>query len=296
MPTQPPAMAYAPSDTRPRTRKTAPRVATLKAGLVVFESTNCGTKDRKKIAVFGLRMLRTMPSTKIRWYVRCSTTPPVKAVDPRRYDWIDWMPSQIRYAAPTSFTMVKAVADAARIAYSPIMAANTCTTVPRWIPATETSPALRPCAALRVTMYITAGPGMMSKTNATAENASKVLNESIQGHYPPLSDGRGEYHSERHCRSGRAVRHRYTLDGFHLPSLAVTPYALDPDSPLYGTEIPSGLFNSFEQWQFVTGRTSRKRPRTATNVRSSTFATAPHSAQGLVGSVAIRQTATSVDA
>ena len=62
------------------------------------------------------------------------------------------MPTAIRYAAPRYLTTSKASADEASSAERPTVAATMWTSVPVVIPATETSPARRPCETLCVTM------------------------------------------------------------------------------------------------------------------------------------------------
>ena len=54
--------------------------------------------------------------------------------------------------APTSFTIVNADAEVARMADRPSAAARVCTIDPVEIPSTDHKPARRPCATLLVTM------------------------------------------------------------------------------------------------------------------------------------------------
>src|ERR1700683_4103719 len=86
-------------------------------------------------------------------------------------DRINEMPTYTRYAAPMSFTAVKAVADAARSADRPRAAAQTCTRAPVPIPSAATAPALQPWVELRPTMYRVSGPGViLSRSPASTNN------------------------------------------------------------------------------------------------------------------------------
>src|SRR5215207_976043 len=60
------------------------------------------------------------------------------------------------------------------IAESPTVAAATCTSMPRWTPATETRPARRPCSALWDTMWSTAGPGISRIAIAAPANRTRA--------------------------------------------------------------------------------------------------------------------------
>ena len=71
---------------------------------------------------------------------------------PRRRGGALWTPSQTRYAAPANFTTVNASADEARIADTPIAAANTWISAPACTPSIDATPARRPCAMLVPTM------------------------------------------------------------------------------------------------------------------------------------------------
>ena len=75
----------------------------------VSGSTNCGRNARKKSAVFGLRTLTTTP-LRVHLLQRCRLASR-RAPPPRRASRIRRIPTTIRYAAPTSFTTVNAVAD-----------------------------------------------------------------------------------------------------------------------------------------------------------------------------------------
>lgn len=96
----------------------------------------------------------------------------------------------MRYAAPAYFTTLNAVADATMTADNPNTAAATCTSVPVWIPATETRPARLPCDELQATMYITDGPGINSKARAARLN--KPIDDAVgtaSGQTPPAQVG-----------------------------------------------------------------------------------------------------------
>src|SRR5438067_9934928 len=49
-----------------------------------------------------------------------------------------------------------------------------CTSVPVCKPSTDTRPARRPCSMLRVTTYITEGPGITSSASAAMANTPRV--------------------------------------------------------------------------------------------------------------------------
>jgi len=57
-----------------------------------------------------------------------------------------------RYAAPSSFTTVNAVAEVASTALKPSAAAMACARLPSATPTTDTSPARRPWSTPRATM------------------------------------------------------------------------------------------------------------------------------------------------
>ena len=69
---------------------------------------------------------------------------------------------------------VNALADATMRADSPTVAAMTWMVEAVWTPATDTSPARRPCVLLRVTMNSTAGPGIMSSRSDATMNVATV--------------------------------------------------------------------------------------------------------------------------
>ncbi len=80
-------------------------------------------------------------------------------------------PTYSKYVAPTNFTAVNAVADAARMAESPRDAAAMCTNVPAAMLSTATAPARQPWLELRLTMYKVSGPGVrLSRRPETTNN------------------------------------------------------------------------------------------------------------------------------
>ena len=96
-------------------------------------------------------------------------------------------PTTTRYAAPISFTVVKAVADEATSAESPTVAAATWTKPPLETPSAETRPARRPLSTLWVTMYVTAGPGTIARATEASEKSATVCrlgSTTTAGRYP----------------------------------------------------------------------------------------------------------------
>ena len=71
------------------------------------------------------------------------------------------------------------VAPALLASASPNAAAATCTTEPACTPSTETKPARRPWATLRVTTYSTAGPGTTSSARLAAAKTIRTEGDGM---------------------------------------------------------------------------------------------------------------------
>ena len=86
-------------------------------------STNCGRKAKKNSAVFGLSRFTTNPSRNSRAWLYCGSSPfaPAASAGPKIFR----RPSQIRYAAPAYFTMLKASAEESSRTDKPSAAAST---------------------------------------------------------------------------------------------------------------------------------------------------------------------------
>ncbi len=81
-------------------------------------------------------------------------------------------PIQTRYAPPTHFSSVNAVADAASSADNPSAAAKMCTKQPAPMPSAAIAPPRQPWLVERLTMYSVSGPGeMFSNSPDTTNNA-----------------------------------------------------------------------------------------------------------------------------
>lgn len=85
-------------------------------------------------------------------------------------------PSQTRYTAPTHFTTVKAVADAARIADSPTAASRTCKNAPVQIPNMAANPERCPFFAVCARMKVMSGPGDRFSSTAAVKNVAQWAN------------------------------------------------------------------------------------------------------------------------
>ena len=93
---------------------------------------------------------------------------PSAAEKTKPFDRKDRSPSQMRYAAPASFTAVKAVAEAARMALMPNAAASTWIMAPVHTPQLDRKPASLPCATVRVRMNTWSAPGDTLSSTAAA--------------------------------------------------------------------------------------------------------------------------------
>jgi hypothetical protein len=87
-----------------------------------------------------------------------------------------------------TFTTLNATTDVASAAETPSAAASTWTSPPSVMPKHETTPAVRPCVMLRVTMYCTAGPGVTARTSAAITNncrflTSRTIDDLLAGVY-----------------------------------------------------------------------------------------------------------------
>src|SRR6516225_8913243 len=101
------------------------------------------------------------------------------------------MPRTTKYAEPAYLTMPNPTAEDTSSAERPRVAATTCTNVPVQIPATDTRPAARPCSMLRVTMYSTAGPGVMRSAIAAPTNRPRRETSGTEEAYDTLHHDRG---------------------------------------------------------------------------------------------------------
>src|SRR5207248_6767667 len=122
-------------------------------------------------------MLTTSPWTYSFW----SGAGAAAAAASSSWERIRRIPTRIRYAAPTSLTVVKAAADDAIRAERPTVAAATWTRPPLLTPSAETRPARRPLSTLCVTTYVTAGPGTTASATAATEKSASVPKLGIGG-------------------------------------------------------------------------------------------------------------------
>src|SRR5580704_12532062 len=105
-------------------------------------------KDRKNRAVFGLRTSVATPCHSGLGLAFCVTFGEISsALDfSLRASRIMRTPRKQRYAAPTYFTVAKAIADLARMIETPRAAAKTWTIPPRNVPKAERTPSRLPPA------------------------------------------------------------------------------------------------------------------------------------------------------
>ena len=130
--------------------------------------TNCGMSDRYITAIFGFSRFVTKPMTNSRRGAsgRCGIGTRVKTGRPPGRS--ARTASQPRYAAPASFTARYSAGTATKTAASPRFVADRYTANPAATPASEMTPARRPCVMLRDTRYIVFGPGVSTSASATA--------------------------------------------------------------------------------------------------------------------------------
>src|SRR5206468_2564457 len=156
--------------------------ATIWSGTPPFEElTNCGRNAKQNSAVCGFSTFTIAPCANTR------RNPPDSIAtatgDASRLESV-CVPNAIRYNAPRYLTKVNAEVDETSSAERPSAAAATWKSVPVQMPSTETSPAMRPCSMLRVTMYRTAGPGVRSSATAAATNTARLECPSMGEYYP----------------------------------------------------------------------------------------------------------------
>src|SRR6476661_3745442 len=147
----------------------APRTAICAAtGTPPCRSTNCGSTATNSIRALGLRPLVAAPRATT---PNTPAGPAVGAVGPDsdRRDTTD-TPSQIRYAAPTSVTAVRARGLVTISTASPAATATVRTMYPATIPATagRTIRSRNPTAIT----YAQSGPGVSTSTTSIVRNAA----------------------------------------------------------------------------------------------------------------------------
>ena len=126
---------------------------------------NWGSTAVKMITPLGLVAPTRNPSRTIRrsdlgWAATAGENSAASALRSRMF----LTPRKIRYAAPSSFSVVKTASDRATIEPTPIDTSTSCSANPLAFPATVARAARRPSDTPRLTTNSTLGPGIRIST------------------------------------------------------------------------------------------------------------------------------------